>query len=78
MVTAEAGGVDLGTLFVDEGFGTLDPHVLEAVLSQLGALHADGRVVGIISHVAELKDAIAERIEVRKTTQGPSVLRVIA
>lgn len=78
VVTAEAGGVDLGTLFVDEGFGTLDPHVLEAVLSQLGALHAEGRVVGIISHVSELKDAIAERIEVRKTAHGPSVLRVVA
>jgi len=78
VVTAEAGGVDLGTLFVDEGFGTLDPHVLEAVLSQLGTLHAEGRTVGIISHVAELKDAIAERIEVRKTAQGPSTLRVVA
>jgi len=78
VVTAEAGGVDLGTLFVDEGFGTLDPHVLEAVLSELGKLHAEGRVVGIISHVAELKEAIAERIEVRKTAQGPSTLRVVA
>ena len=78
VVTAEAGGVDLGTLFVDEGFGTLDPHVLEAVLSQLGALHAEGRVVGIISHVAELKDAIAERIEVRPTPRGPSTLTVVA
>ena len=78
VVTAEAGGVDLGTLFVDEGFGTLDPHVLEAVLSQLGALHAEGRVVGIISHVAELKGAIAERIEVRPTPDGPSTLTVVA
>lgn len=78
VVTAEAGGVDLGTLFVDEGFGTLDPHVLEAVLSQLGALHAEGRIVGIISHVAELKDTIAERIAVRPTPQGPSTLTVIA
>ncbi len=78
VVTAEAGGVDLGTLFVDEGFGTLDPHVLESVLSELGKLHAEGRVVGIISHVAELKEAIAERIEVRKTPQGPSTLRVVA
>ena len=78
VVTSEAGGVDLGTLFVDEGFGTLDPHVLEAVLSQLGALHAEGRVVGIISHVAELKDTIAERIEIRPTAAGPSTLRVIA
>ncbi|GAA3800827.1 AAA family ATPase [Cellulomonas soli] len=78
VVTAEAGGIDLGTLFVDEGFGSLDPHVLDQVLVELGRLRAGGRVVGLVSHVETLKQAIADRIEVRPTAAGPSTLRVLA
>ncbi|GAA3228563.1 AAA family ATPase [Oerskovia jenensis] len=78
VVTAEAGGVDLGTLFVDEGFGTLDPETLEAVLGELGKLRAGGRVVGVVSHVDALKQSIAERIEVRRLTNGSSTLTVRA
>ncbi|MBD7998299.1 MULTISPECIES: AAA family ATPase [Oerskovia] len=78
VVTAEAGGVDLGTLFVDEGFGTLDPETLEAVLGELGKLRAGGRVVGVVSHVDALKQAIAERIEVRRLANGSSTLTVRA
>ncbi|MGN8244466.1 AAA family ATPase [Cellulomonas soli] len=78
VVTAEAGGIDLGTLFVDEGFGSLDPHVLDQVLVELGRLRAGGRVVGLVSHVETLKQAIADRIEVRPTPAGPSTLRVLA
>ncbi|MDC7123057.1 AAA family ATPase [Cellulomonas fimi] len=78
VVSAEAGGIDLGTLFVDEGFGTLDPHTLDQVLAELGRLRAGGRVVGVVSHVETLKQAIADRIEVRPTTHGPSTLTVRA
>ncbi|KRD43436.1 exonuclease [Cellulomonas sp. Root930] len=78
VVTAEAGGMDLGTLFVDEGFGSLDPHTLDAVLAELGRLRAGGRVVGVVSHVEALKQSIADRIEIRPTAEGPSTLLVRA
>ncbi|WP_456826916.1 SbcC/MukB-like Walker B domain-containing protein, partial [Cellulomonas sp. P5_E12] len=78
VVTAEAGGIDLGTLFVDEGFGSLDAHTLDQVLAELGRLRAGGRVVGVVSHVDALKQAIADRIEIRPTPQGPSTLQVRA
>ncbi len=72
VVQAEAGGVSLGTLFVDEGFGTLDPETLDDVIGQLGRLTAGGRQVGIVSHVEELKQRIPERIAVRRTAEGGS------
>lgn len=78
VVVAEAGGLDLGTLFVDEGFGTLDPEALDLVLTQLGSLREGGRVVGIVSHVEELKTRIAERVEVRRRSDGSSTLAVRA
>lgn len=78
VVTAEAGGIDLGTLFVDEGFGSLDPHTLDQVLAELGRLRAGGRVVGVVSHVETLKQSIADRIEIRTTPHGPSTLTVRA
>lgn len=78
VVTAEAGGTDLGTLFVDEGFGTLDPETLDVVLAELGRLREGGRVVGVVSHVEALKQAIAERIEVRHLPDGGSTLTVRA
>lgn len=78
VVTAEAGGIDLGTLFVDEGFGSLDAHTLDQVLAELGRLRAGGRVVGVVSHVETLKQSIADRIEIRPTAEGPSTLSVRA
>ena len=72
IVQAEAGGVSLGTLFVDEGFGTLDPESLDGVIGQLTRLTAGGRQVGIVSHVEELKQRIPERIAVRRAPGGGS------
>ncbi|WIB60831.1 SMC family ATPase [Curtobacterium sp. MCLR17_007] len=72
VVQAEAGGVSLGTLFVDEGFGTLDPETLDGVVDQLSRLTAGGRQVGIVSHVEELKQRIPERIAVRRSPGGGS------
>jgi exonuclease SbcC len=75
VVQAEAGGLQLGTLFVDEGFGTLDPETLDAVMSELGRLSSDGRTVGIVSHVEELKQRVADRIEVRRRADGSSTMK---
>ncbi|UNX56337.1 hypothetical protein MF406_06255 [Georgenia sp. TF02-10] len=76
VVRAEAGGVELGTLFIDEGFGSLDPVTLDAVMAELGRLRDGGRAVGIVSHVADLKDRIAERVAVRRLPGGGSSLTV--
>ena len=78
VVSAESGGVSLETLFIDEGFGTLDADTLQAVMAQIDHLRAGGRTVGIVSHVAELRDQIAERIAVRRVASGGSTLRVTA
>jgi DNA repair protein SbcC/Rad50 len=64
VVTAESGGVQLDTLFVDEGFGTLDPQALDAVMTVLDELRRGGRTVGVISHVEELRTRISSRVEV--------------
>ena len=75
IVRAESGGIDLGTLFIDEGFGGLDPEVLDQVLAVLDGLREGGRVVGVVSHVAELKARIADQIQVRRNADGSSRLR---
>ncbi|SHE23955.1 AAA family ATPase [Actinomyces glycerinitolerans] len=77
VVTAESGGVSMDTLFIDEGFGSLDPETLQAVLAELGRLQAGGRTVGIVSHVEELRRQVADRIEVTRSPTG-STLRTIA
>lgn len=78
VVTGEAGGIELGTLFVDEGFGSLDGEALDRVMAELGKLSRGGRMIGIVSHVEELKLRVAERIEVRRKAEGPSTLLVKA
>ncbi|MHC4830384.1 MAG: SbcC/MukB-like Walker B domain-containing protein [Planctomycetota bacterium] len=70
VVQSDAGGVRLGTLFVDEGFGSLDPEALEAALSVLRELEHRGRRVGVISHVAELERRIPTRLEVTASPTG--------
>jgi exonuclease SbcC len=78
VVKAEAGGVDTETLFIDEGFGSLDAETLDQVLGVIDELRDQGRAVGIVSHVEELKDRFAERLEVRRLPDGSSTLRVVA
>ena len=56
VVAHEAGGSELDTLFVDEGFGSLDAETLDEVLDTLDSLRDGGRVVGVVSHVAEMRD----------------------
>jgi exonuclease SbcC len=78
VVKAEAGGVDLDTLFIDEGFGALDTETLDQVMAVIDELRDRGRVVGIVSHVADLKDRVPERLEVRRCPDGSSAVRVVA
>ena len=78
VVRAEAGGVDLDTLFIDEGFGSLDADTLDQVMAVIDDLRDRGRVVGIVSHVADLKDRVPERLEVRRLPGGSSAVRVVA
>ncbi|MEW6661377.1 MAG: AAA family ATPase [Bacillota bacterium] len=70
VVQAYSGGIYLDTIFVDEGFGTLDPESLDFAIKTLIDLQKDGRLVGIISHVPELKERIDARLEVRPTDRG--------
>jgi exonuclease SbcC len=78
VVKAEAGGVDLDTLFIDEGFGALDTDTLDQVMAVIDELRDRGRVVGIVSHVADLKERVPERLEVRRLPDGSSTVRVLA
>jgi exonuclease SbcC len=72
-VREESGGFDLQTLFVDEGFGTLDDESLEQVMAVLDDLREGGRAVGVVSHVAELRTRISSQVVVTKTEQGSTV-----
>jgi len=78
IVTAEAGGVQMQTLFIDEGFGSLDPERLDAVIEEIGHLADTGRTVGIVSHVAELKTRVPEQIHVRRRDDRTSEVTVTA
>jgi exonuclease SbcC len=72
-VGAEAGGFDLQTLFVDEGFGSLDEESLEQVMAVLDTLREGGRAVGIVSHVAELRTRIPHQLLVLKQQAGSRI-----
>ena len=75
VVQRHSGGTRLDAIFVDEGFGSLDPESLELALETLVELQSGGRLVGLISHVPELQERIETRIEVRPG-RGGSVLAV--
>lgn len=73
VVQQHAGGVRMDVLFVDEGFGSLDPNKLELALAHLDQVRAGGRVVGIISHVGDLKERIPAGLEVIPGSRGSRV-----
>jgi exonuclease SbcC len=75
VVTARAGGVELDTLFVDEGFGSLSPEFLEVAMSTLDSLKAGGRTVGVISHVESMKESIGAQLQVVREPGGWSTIR---
>ena len=76
VVTAEAGGIELRAMFIDEGFGSLDSATLELVMAELHKLRDSGRVVGVISHVDEMARQIPDRITVTPSGRGGSRLSV--
>jgi len=73
VVTHEAGGVRVDTLFVDEGFGMLDPETLDDVMDRIDGLRAGGRTVGVVSHVSELRTRIPTQVHVAKTRTGSTI-----
>jgi exonuclease SbcC len=73
VVTQEAGGTEIETLFVDEGFGTLDADTLDDVMDRLDELRAGGRAVGVVSHVSELRNRIPTQLHVEKRRNGSTV-----
>ena len=75
VVKGDNGGIELGTLFIDEGFGSLSDDTLEEVLDVLEDLREE-RVIGIISHVEGMKTQIPMRLEVRPTEAGPSTVKM--
>jgi exonuclease SbcC len=66
------------TLFVDEGFGSLDEETLHEVMETLDGLRSGGRVVGLVSHVPDLRERIPARLEVVKTRSGSTVRQLSA
>ena len=75
-IMSRAGGIKLDTLFVDEGFGSLSPDSLDAAIEALLSLEEGGRLVGIISHVGELKERIERQLVVTKDKNGQSSVRI--
>lgn len=73
VVTAESGGITLDTLFVDEGFGGLDPDSLDAVMTVLDELRQSGRVVGIVSHVEELRTRVPMQLQIQTSSHGSTL-----
>ena len=76
-IQSTAGGIRLDTMFVDEGFGSLDSDSVRQALKALSGLTGGHRLVGIISHVAELKDKIDRQIVVTKDKAGGSTVRIV-
>jgi exonuclease SbcC len=73
VVTAESAGTPMEALFIDEGFGTLDEETLDEVMNVLDGLRAGGRIVGIVSHVTELRQRVPAQVHVRKSRAGSHV-----
>lgn len=74
VIQSAAGGISLDTMFIDEGFGSLDDHAREQAIRVLYELAGDSRLIGIISHVTELKEQLDQQILVKKGTQGSYIL----
>lgn len=77
IVRSDSGGLAIDTFFIDEGFGSLDGERLNQVTNMLSRLRSEGRTIGLISHVAEMKDALQEKVDVKPSkSEGPSTLTV--
>jgi exonuclease SbcC len=78
VVQSYAGGIRLDSLFIDEGFGSLDTETLDAAMGALERLRTSGRLIGVISHVNELRERIPTHIEVSRLADGSASARIIA
>ena len=76
-IQSSAGGVRLDSMFIDEGFGSLDERSLDQAMNSLEKLSDGNRLVGIISHVAELKERIDKQIIVTKQKTGGSTAKIV-
>jgi exonuclease SbcC len=76
-VQQTAGGIHLDAMFIDEGFGSLDAEVLELAVRTLSDMVGGNRIVGIISHVAELRERIDKQVRVEKTSAGSKISLVV-
>ena len=76
-IQESAGGIRLDTMFIDEGFGTLDPDTLNKAMRSLEDLSQGDKLIGIISHVEELESRIPKKIVVRKNGAGISSARIV-
>lgn len=74
VVSNNAGGVQLDTLFIDEGFAALDEETLAVAVASIQDLRAGGRTIGLVSHVASMKQQIPNKIHVAKTAAGYSTI----
>ena len=74
VVQAYSGGIHLDSIFIDEGFGSLDSDTLDQAIDTLVALNKGGRMVGVISHVGELKERIDLGLEIKSTARGSTVV----
>ena len=77
VIQSYAGGIHMDTMFIDEGFGTLDPDTLELAMEILVKLQSSGRLIGMISHVPELKTRIPAHLEVTRGDDGSTAKFVI-
>ena len=77
VIQSYAGGIHMDTMFIDEGFGTLDPDTLELAMETLVQLQSSGRLIGMISHVTELKTRISAHLEVTRGDEGSTAKFVI-
>ncbi len=77
VVQAQSGGIRMDAMFIDEGFGSLDPGSIEDAMAVLASVRGSSRLVGIISHVAMLRENIEAAIEVNKTKQGSTLRQIV-
>ena len=77
IVQQSAGGIRLEAMFIDEGFGSLDADVLELAIRTLAELAGSSRIIGIISHISELRERIDKQVRVEKTTGGSRITVVV-
>ncbi|GED12471.1 AAA family ATPase [Aneurinibacillus migulanus] len=77
VIQAYQGGISIETMFIDEGFGSLDDESLQKAIDTLIELQSSGRMIGVISHVQELKNAMPATLDVRKTKEGFSRTRFV-